>query len=105
MPTITGRSKTGLLGAMRTFARSAIPQRIHRWNSVERLDFHQRGVMVVADPERGRRGRVVDEYATDVGLARQRVLHRLARLQIHADDAVAVHAGGPDLAGLVERDV
>src|SRR5262249_52105128 len=44
---------------------------------VERLELDDRRAVVAADPERHRRGRVVDEHAPDVGLARQQVIDHL----------------------------
>ncbi len=61
--------------------------------------------MVAAGPERHRRGRVVDEHAADVGLARQQVLHRLASLGIEPHHPVRGHAAGPQLAVLVPSHV
>src|SRR6266581_7451105 len=64
---------------------------------VLRLKLDQRGAVVVADPERGRCRVVVDEYAAHVGLVRQRVLGDLAGLQVEPQDAVGIHAGGPQM--------
>src|SRR5690242_16484052 len=42
--------------------------------SIQRFELDDRAAVIVADPERHRAGRVVDEHATDVGLARQQVV-------------------------------
>src|SRR5436853_73263 len=41
---------------------------------IERLELDDRGAVIIADPERHRRGGVIDEDAADVGRARQQVL-------------------------------
>src|SRR6266536_388027 len=53
---------------------------------VQRLHLHDRGVVIIPHPERGRRGRIVHEHAADVGLARERILGEIARLEVHAQE-------------------
>lgn len=50
--------------------------------------IYVRCVVVVADPEGGRVGRVVHEHAADAVLARQRVFGELAGFEFHVHDAV-----------------
>ena len=72
---------------------------------IEWLHLDDRRAVVVADPERRLRLAVIDEDAADVGVARQLVLRRFPSLGVDADDAISVHAGGPEVAGLVEACV
>src|SRR5262249_21290255 len=54
-----------------------------RWRtSIHRLDFHDRGAVVAADPERHRRSRVVHQKAADVSRLREQVFDDLAGLGI-----------------------
>src|SRR5215831_17934370 len=72
---------------------------------VQRFHLHDRALVVVADPERHRRGGIVHVDAADVGLARQEILHELAGLGIEPRNAVIEHRSSPHLAGLVDRHV
>src|SRR5580692_7694341 len=50
--------------------------------SLQRLDLHDRGAMVAADPQHRARAGLVDEHAPDVGRARQQVLDDPVGLRI-----------------------
>src|SRR6266508_7007665 len=76
-----------------------------RPSSVQRLELDDRGAVVGADPERYRRGRIVDEHAADVGRARQQVFDHLAGLGVEPRDLVGNHRAGPGLVVLVDRDI
>ena len=66
--------------------------------SIQRLELDDIAVVVVADPERHRRGRVVDEHAPHVGRHRKEIAHRLPGLGVDAHDGVGVHAARPQFA-------
>src|SRR6267142_5747014 len=53
---------------------------------VERLDLHQAGVVIAADPEGHRRGRIVDEHRAHIGVLRHQVFDRLAGLRVVPHD-------------------
>src|SRR5579871_5997488 len=74
-------------------------------SSIQRLDLDDRTLVVVADPERHRRGGIVDEDAADVGLARQQILDKLAGLRIEPRHPVVEHRSGPYLAVLIDPHV
>ena len=71
--------------------------------SLQRLDLDQSVVVVGADPERHRRGAVVDRHRSHIGVGRHQKLCRRAGLRIDAHDAVGRHGGGPQVAVFVER--
>src|SRR6185437_9968989 len=73
-----------------------------RCNSLERLDVHQRVIVVAADPDAHRRRRVVDKDRPHVGVRRHQILVGLPGLGIGPYDAVGTHGGGPDVAVLVD---
>src|SRR5882672_2449884 len=80
-PPGTGSRKEELSRRTPTFSpRIAAAERYR--GSVERLYLHDPVVVVAADPERHRRGRVVDEHRAHVGVGRHQVLHRVAGLGI-----------------------
>src|SRR6266581_6414867 len=95
----TGRSSSW--SKPRPSFRPGMPRR----PSVQRLELDDRGAVVAADPEGHRRGRVVDEHAPDVGVARQQVVDHPAALGVEARDEVGDHRAGPGLLVLVDRDV
>jgi hypothetical protein len=70
--------------------RSTHPTRAAR-GLIERLELDDRGAVVVADPERRRRGRIVDEDPAHIGLLRQQILGDLAGLGIEPLDQIIEH--------------
>src|SRR6516225_139685 len=64
---------------------------------IQRLELHDRGAVVVADPEGDRVGGVVDEDATDICLLRQQIFDHLSALGIEPVDQVVEHRAGPGL--------
>src|SRR4029453_8043104 len=86
------RSRPGSLG-----------QRVPAGRSVLRLEFHNRGAVIVPDPERGRRGGAVDEHPPDVGEPGQLVLRGRAGFRIGPHHAIAVLAAGPHVAVRIGR--
>src|SRR5262245_29492474 len=77
------------------------PRRYPCWQepSVQnRLDLHNRGAVVAADPERGRTRAVIDEHAPDVGRTRQLVLDVLPGLDVEPRYPVVQHRAGPGRA-------
>src|SRR4029077_20393259 len=71
----------------------------------ERLQTDNRSAVIAPDPERDGRGRVVDEHAADVRLARPQILDGRSSHGIEPQDAVAGHRSAPQLAVLVDEDV
>src|SRR6185295_3694971 len=62
-------------------------------SGIQRLDFNERGLVMVAGPERA--GGLVHVDATNVRLARQEVIHHLSGVDVQAGDMVVGHAAGP----------
>src|SRR5689334_15979368 len=73
--------------------------------SLQRLDLHDRGAVVAADPEDGPRARLVDEHPPDVGRARQQVLDDPIGPGIEPRHPVVEHRARPHLAVLRRHDV
>src|SRR5215468_12032598 len=72
----------------------------------QRLNPHDRGAVVVADPEYRPRTSLLDEDAADVGGARQEILGNLAALGVKPRHVVVRHRAGPHLgAALARHDV
>src|SRR5262245_21749352 len=72
---------------------------------VQRFQLYDRRAVIAADPERHRRGRVVDEHPPDVGLARQQIVDHLPRLRVDPRHLVGDHRARPRLLILVDGDV
>src|SRR5262245_35211324 len=53
-----------------------------RLELVERLDLHDRGAVIAADPEHRPRSGLLDEHTADIGRARQQVLGELPGLGV-----------------------
>src|ERR1700730_4517478 len=73
-----------------------------RKSLVERLDLHQAGVVIAADPEGHRGGRIVDEHRAHIGVLRHQVFDRLAGLRVESHPAICRHSAGPEFTVLVE---
>src|SRR5262249_40407426 len=89
----------------RPMPRSDLTRPAERTCSIQRLELDDRGAVVGADPERHRIGRIVDEYAADIGRARQQIFDELAGPGVQAHDLVGAHRAGPRFLVLVEHDV
>jgi hypothetical protein len=71
-------------------------------NSVQRLDLDQRMVVIAADPEGHRFGRIVERDRAHIDVARHQELDRLAGLRVDPHHAVGAHGRSPQIAVLVE---
>src|SRR5215471_16889950 len=72
--------------------------------SVERLDLHDRGAVIAANPEHRARSGLFDEHAPDVGGARQQILGDLAGLGVEPSDEIVHHRAGPHFRGVLGWD-
>src|SRR5215469_15447943 len=86
---------------MACYAKGIKTCRTYGYGLVQRFQFHDRRAVIVADPERNWRGRVVDEYSADVGEAGQQILDELTGSWIQALHCVSEFSAGPCFAVFV----